>query len=1418
MNVSRLFIAIFFAVLIVLPSRADDPTPTPSRRIKVLFLGDNGHHQPLERLRQIHSNFSRRGIDFTYTERLIDLNPTNLNRYDALLVYANIERITPDAEKSILDYVKAGHGYVPIHCASYCFLNSKPLTELTGARFKSHGTGTFKETWAATDHPILKGLAPIQSWDETYVHEMHNDKDRTVLSYRIDGDKKEPYTWTRTADKGRVFYTAWGHDQRTWGNENFLNLLDHGIRWASTPSLETPSLETRRAGLAPPSAPKPFEYAEAEIPNYPAGERWGVTDNKKTRPMQLPLSPQESMKHMVVPPGFEIKLFASEPQIKKPIAMAFDERGRLWVAETIDYPNNMQREGDGHDRITICQDTDNDGVADKFTIFADNLSIPTSLCFANGGLIVTQAPHTLFFKDTDGDDKADVKKILFTGWGTQDTHAGPSNLRYGFDGWIYGTVGYSAFRGTVGGKQVSFGQGLFRFKPDGSALEFLGSSNNNTWGLGISEDNLVFASTANNNPSFHLHIPNRYYEPVRGWSAKGLPPMADTPRFYPITEKVRQVDQHGAYTAGAGHSLYTARSFPPDYWNRIAFVAEPTGHVLGQFVLNPQGANFTSRNDFNVLASDDEWTAPISPEVGPDGALWMIDWYNYIVQHNPIPKGFQKGRGNAYETPLRDKVHGRVYRLIYTGATPSKSHDLSKAGPEELIQVLKSDNLLWRLHAQRLLLERGNDRNIIPALTALITDKSVDSLGLNTAAIHALWTLQQRNSLTPEISKEALKHPSYAVRKAALDTLASTEESVAAILSAKSLEDPHPQVKKSALLALSQMPPSDAAGAAIFSALSRKNIADDKVLNDAAIIAAARHDSAFLRSAFAAYKSEGGANPKIDTRNLIPNPSFEEGADGKPASWRIRNYSGQAAHAWADIAHTGGKSLRITSDTAADSSWFIDVQVIPDTDYKLSAWIKTDNLRLINAGYGALLNVHLTSTRTPAVTGNSDWKKVETTFNSGPASTISINCLFGGYGQSRGAAYFDDLELVPMAASTTLSGATGKAIRIVANHFAQRGPTDSIVSTLSSLKTADPTLAAVILDGLSSGWPADAAPNFSEADITELRSIMTSLPPDLRDRMLLLADRWNRRPMFAAELKEMAQQFRLSLANPKVDADARIESARRLIAIDDTPDSVAAILKQINPSAPPDLQRNLMETLSTSRETTAGKSIIAKWNALTPATQRSALAMILRKSDWTGSLLDAIAAGSINAKDLQPQDWQILTSNRDRDIAQRAKDLEKSAGRAPNPDKQKLLATLQSATETKGDPKLGAQVFEKNCQVCHTLEGKGGAVGPDLTGIGARAKSEILSEIIDPNRSVEGTYRQWIVETREDVLYGRLLSENATAIEIIDAQAQKHTLQRKDIKKLRASDLSVMPEGFEQIAPDELTNLLEFISASKVKH
>src|SRR5207249_47310 len=229
-------------------------------------------------------------------------------------------------------------------------------------------------------------------------------------------------------------------------------------------------------------------------------------------------------------------------------------------------------------------------------------------------------------------------------------------------------------------------------------LEFLRATNNNSWGLGFSEDGHLFGSTANGNPSVHMPIANRYYESVRGWSAPVAPSMAGNAKMHPITDKVRQVDWHGHFTAAAGHALYTARLYPKEYWNRTAFVCEPTGHLVATFVITPKGADFTSRNSWNLVASDDEWFAPIMAEVGPDGQVWILDWYNYIVQHNPTPRGYTTGKGNAYETDLRDKKHGRIYRLVHKKSTPTKQPNLATL--EALVQALASDNMFWRRHAQ----------------------------------------------------------------------------------------------------------------------------------------------------------------------------------------------------------------------------------------------------------------------------------------------------------------------------------------------------------------------------------------------------------------------------------------------------------------------------------------------------------------------------------------------------------------------------------------------------------------------------------------------------------------------------------------------------------------------------------------------
>ena len=825
--------------------------------VKMLFLGDNGHHQPGARFAQVEEVLARRNIKAVYTTNLAELNAENLANYDVLAIYANHDEIAPGQAKAIVDFVAAGKGLLPIHCASYCFRNSDDYVKLVGAQFQRHGMELVTTQIAAPKDTLMAGFGGFDSFDETYVHTKHNPENRTVLETRAEGNGQEPWTWTRTHGKGRVFYTAWGHDARTWGHPGFQNLLERGIRWAAgqEPTLAGP-WNDRPLVLTPPVKQGDFSYIPGKLPFYPNSPKWG-TQGEPITTMQAPLAPEKSMRHIAVPEGFHLELFAAEPEISgKPMAMNWDERGRLWIIETVDYPNELQEPGKGRDRIRICEDTNGDGKADKFTVFAEKLSIPTSLIFSSGGVIVHQAPDTLFLKDTNGDDVADEKRLMFTGWGTRDTHAGPSNLNYGLDNWIYGILGYSGFEGTVGGEPMKFSTGFYRFRPDGSKIEFLRNTSNNSWGVGISEEGVLFGSTANGNPSVHMPIPNRFYEQVRGFSSKVLPMISETARMHPITEKVRQVDHHGNFTAGAGHALYTARAYPREYWNRAAFVTEPTGHIAATFVIEPLGASYTSRNSWNVLAGNDEWVAPIAAEVGPDGQVWVIDWYNIIVQHNPTPQGFVTGKGNAYETDLRDKKHARIYRVVYGDKPALNKKSLAGATPQELVATLADTNAFWRKHAQRLLVERGQ-KDVVPALVKLTQDQSIDSIGLNAGAIHALWTLAGLGAAEAEMPTilAALDHPSAGVRKAAADILPQTgSKGVSAILQKNLTNDRNMQVRLSAILALAQADPSAEAASAIVAAMTRPENLTDATLADALTIALARHEGLALK-ALAAEKS-----------------------------------------------------------------------------------------------------------------------------------------------------------------------------------------------------------------------------------------------------------------------------------------------------------------------------------------------------------------------------------------------------------------------------------------------------------------------------------------------------------------------------------------------------------------------------------
>ncbi len=749
--------------------------------------------------------------------------------------------------------------------------------------------------------------------------------------------------------------------------------------------------------------------------------------NYERRPEALtvpePFSVKGSKERTQVAPDLRLELFAAEPDIAKPIAFAWDERGRCWVAETRDYPHSVQRSGEGNDSIKICEDTDGDGKADKFTIFADKLNIPTSLVFVNGGIIISQPPSFIFLKDTNGDDKADERREVLTGWGINDTHAQANNLHYGHDNWLYGCVGYSGFNGEVGGKQLRFAQGTYRFKADGSALEFLHQFSNNSWGQSANDAGDQFGGTANGAPIFYGGIPASAAPPgLRVATARKIN-VEDT--CHTITPNFRQVDVMGGYTAAAGSAFIYSGNLPPRLQG-MAMVCEPTMKNIALMDVRPKGAGYTARDGFNLVASSDEWMSPVFSEVGPDGAVWFADWQNFIIQHNPTPSvqrgGYnaKTGVGGAHENPLRDHVRGRIYRVVWEMAQKPAITSLRGASSDALVGALSSDNSFWRLTAQRLLVE-GRKTDATESLKKIVT-----ATNAGVGAVHALWTLHALGQLDDKTHLAGLLAKDSRVRRAATRALGHDDKAKTLFFSAGVVTDTDLVTRQTAFLKLGDFPTSKEIQTVVASLAKNPTHRSDEWLSDTTRLLGKKHKT----------------DAYIEGPNILPNPGFETtGASGLPEGWKRRDYAGLPGNAgaeWASVngagnVHGGERALRCITRDNADTSFYADVELKPNTTYRLSGWVKGHALR------GKIsLNDHLGRAETErAPRGDSDWTLVEVDYNSGNVTRTSINILHVAVGDG----YFDDVklcELLPIDAPVgAVVGVAQRGADIFHNHLAR---------------------------------------------------------------------------------------------------------------------------------------------------------------------------------------------------------------------------------------------------------------------------------------------------------------------------------------------------------------------------------------------
>ncbi len=441
------------------------------------------------------------------------------------------------------------------------------------------------------------------------------------------------------------------------------------------------------------------------------------------------LSPEEAIQKMTVPEGFSVEIVAAEPLIVNPVAMTIDERGRFWITESLEYPR--REPGPGKDRVKVLEDTDGDGRLDKATIFADGLNIPSGIAVGHGGVWVANSPDILFYKDTDGDLKADSKEVVVTGFGRDDTHELPNSLTWGPDGWLYGLNGvFNSSRVKQGDKEFDFTCALFRIHPRTREFQLFCEGTSNPWGVAWDKDGSAFISACVIDHLWHL-AESGYYQ------RQGGPYPAYT---WSLGSIVKHRHQKAAY---CGIHYFDSDAYPEQYREKL-YMGNIHGNCINCDKLERRGATYFGTGDPDFLSANDAWFMPVVQKTGPDGCLYILDWYD---------------RYHCYQDANRDpagidRLKGRLYRVRYKDTPRAQPFDLTKESDEQLIERLGSPNVFFRDLAQRLLAER-NHPDAARQLQGLVLDDNRP----RKQRMHALWALIGSGPLESTFLAKLLAHP-----------------------------------------------------------------------------------------------------------------------------------------------------------------------------------------------------------------------------------------------------------------------------------------------------------------------------------------------------------------------------------------------------------------------------------------------------------------------------------------------------------------------------------------------------------------------------------------------------------------------------------------------------------------------------------
>lgn len=462
------------------------------------------------------------------------------------------------------------------------------------------------------------------------------------------------------------------------------------------------------------------------------------------------LSPKEAVAKMAIPDGFDVTIFASEPDIAEPIAFCFDDRGRLWVAENFNYQTRRKHTSDPVSRIQILEDTDGDGVFDKKKTFMDKLTFTSGMACGFGGVFVGSPPNLTFIPDANRDDVPDgPPQVLLDGWGINDRHETLNSFNWGPDGWLYGCHGVFT-KSNVGkpgddkeSRQFIDG-GIWRYHPTRKTFEIFARGFSNPWGFDFDDHGQGFATMCVIPHLFHIVQGGVYHK-------QSLPHV--NPHIY---DDIKTIRDHTHLSAHGGARFYLADTFPAPYNQRnYLFMCNIHEHAVLTNFMVPKGSSFIGKHGDDFLPANDLAWVGFSVEIGPEGGVYILDWHDTDVC------------GNAVNFPNS----GRVYRIMPKGASPIERPDLGSLSDAELVSLQTSNNDWYVRHARTLLQSRTSSGELNQPKTHQLLRAQFETANTSAKRLRSMWALQVTDGLDNASLLELLDHADPYVRGWAIQFL-----------------------------------------------------------------------------------------------------------------------------------------------------------------------------------------------------------------------------------------------------------------------------------------------------------------------------------------------------------------------------------------------------------------------------------------------------------------------------------------------------------------------------------------------------------------------------------------------------------------------------------------------------------------------